>query len=188
MSILSKSELREHSSSMLKARRDFSERFSSTAKSTVFLSHKHSDKTEVRFARDLLNGLGADAYIDWLDPDMPEVTKGETAIKIKEKINSNDKFILLATENAIDSKWCNWELGYGDAQKHKKDKIALLPLREDNRSWQGNEYMEIYKVIEYEDGRSKYSDGRSIPAGYYIFSPSKDGTRNLTPLKLWLES
>jgi len=188
MSIMSKSDLRIHSSVMSKARQNFSERFSATAKSSVFLSHKHSDKIEVKFARDLLNSLGSDAYIDWLDPDMPEVTKGETAVKIKEKINSNDKFILLATEDAIESKWCNWELGYGDAHKHRINKIALFPLRDDNKSWQGNEYMEIYKVIEYEDGSSEYSDGRSIPAGYYVFSPSKDGSRNLTPLKLWLES
>jgi hypothetical protein len=188
MSILSKSELKEHSSTMLKARRDFSERFSGTAKSSVFLSHKHSDKTEVRFARDLLNGLGADAYVDWLDPDLPEKTRGETAVIIKQKIKSNDKFILLATEAALESQWCNWELGYGDANKHADSNLALFPLREDNSSWRGNEYMQLYHTIEYENGTNEYKNGRIIPAGYYICSPFTGVLRTIIPLKDWLVS
>lgn len=40
----------------------------------------------------------------------------------------SDRFILLATDNAIGAPWCNWELGYGDAQKYK-DKIAILPIK-----------------------------------------------------------
>lgn len=45
---------------------------------------------------------------------MPEKTSGLTATKIKYQIYKNDKFILLATDNAIASKWCNWEVGIGD--------------------------------------------------------------------------
>lgn len=47
---------------------------------------------------------------------MPQVTSGETAIRIKDRIDKCDKFILLATDKAVESKWCNWELGYGDAK------------------------------------------------------------------------
>jgi hypothetical protein len=195
MSILSKTQLKENSRMILNSNRNFSEAvikdhdslIKSSAKSSVFLSHKHSDGTSVKQMRTLLYSLGADVYIDWLDPDMPEETKGETAIKIKVKINQNDKFILLATENAIESKWCNWELGYGDAHKYPKNKIALFPLREDNSSWKGNEYMEIYHIIEYEDGNGKYDSGRYIPKGYYVFTPSENNKRHLTPLKEWLE-
>ena len=43
--------------------------------------------------------------------------------KLKEKIEIADKFILLATEKAINSKWCNWELGLGDAAKYMKNNI-----------------------------------------------------------------
>lgn len=49
---------------------------------------------------------------------MPQVTSGETAIRIKDRIDKCDKFILLATDKAVESKWCNWELGYGDAKKY----------------------------------------------------------------------
>jgi len=63
------------------------------------------------------------------------------------KIRDQKKFILVATDNAIQSKWCNWELGYGDAQKFDRH-IALLPLAENSGSWAGNEYLGIYPRIE----------------------------------------
>ena len=67
-------------------------------------------------------------YIDSRDPSMPHITTAETAANLKARIKKCDKFILLATNAAIDSKRCNWELGYGDAQKFKTH-IALFPLK-----------------------------------------------------------
>lgn len=57
---------------------------------------------------------------------MPARTCGRTAENIKEKIKKYDKFILVATEGAIASKWCNWELGFGDAQKFAYGKNSLI--------------------------------------------------------------
>lgn len=51
--------------------------------------------------------LNSSIYVDWLDPSMPARTCGRTAENIKEKIKKYDKFILVATEGAIASKWCN---------------------------------------------------------------------------------
>jgi hypothetical protein len=116
-------------------------------KKGVFLSHKHSDKELVYTIIDLFERFNIDVYIDWLDNDMPEVTNQITALKIKDKIKSSKKFILLATEGALNSKWCNWELGLGDAEKYMKH-IAIIPVVEtNNRTWIGNEYLQIYPVI-----------------------------------------
>lgn len=60
--------------------------------------------------------LNSSIYVDWLDPSMPARTCGRTAENIKENIKKYDKFILVATEGAIASKWCNWELGFGDVR------------------------------------------------------------------------
>jgi len=158
----------------------------SSAQTSIFLSHKHTDKKEVKEAKRILEGIGIKVYVDWLDPDMPETTRRETAIKIKEKIKENDKFILLATDEAVASKWCNWELGHGDSQKLLKDKIALFPVREYNRSWTGSEYMQIYPVIEYEDGTSYNIENKTIPEGYYIIYPSVNNNNKYMPLKMWL--
>jgi hypothetical protein len=68
--------------------------------------------------------------------------------QIKGQITLNEKFILLASNNGIASKWCNWEIGYADPFKLGQKKLALLPLADDNGTWSGNEYLQIYPRIE----------------------------------------
>lgn len=187
MAILTKSQLSVIAESSTVKAFSVNESFNrQTSSTSIFLSHKHSDKNEVKGLKRLLLTFRANIYIDWLDPDMPEETKGETAVKIKEKIKSNKKFILLATDDAVNSKWCNWELGFGDREKYDSDDIALFPLREDSKNWTGNEYMQIYPTIEYEDGKEKNSIGQIIEAGYYVFYPSKNDSRRYLSLEHWL--
>lgn len=186
MGIITKSQLTREASYFTKAF-SLNESYSrSTATTTVFLSHKHSDRKEVKELKSLLLQLNVKIYVDWLDPDMPRETRGETAVKIKQKIKENKKFILLATDGAVDSKWCNWELGFGDGEKYDTDEIALFPLREDYTNWKGTEYMQIYPTIEYEDGTSTNNAGNVISKGYYVFQPSVNGSRSYKPLKTWL--
>ena len=49
----------------------------------------------------------------------------------------------------ITSKWCIWEFELGDAEKYDTDKIALFPIRQENRHWPGVEYLQIYSTIEF---------------------------------------
>lgn len=155
MELINKSQLREARSSFEKGRsynalmtalNESKARKSTSTEVTVFLSHKHDDAEELKDAIALLKDRGVNVYVDWMDEDMPKHTCGLTADKIKKKIKENSKFILLATEKAINSKWCNWELGLGDAAKYIKD-IAILVVKENNGVWSGNEYLQIYPVI-----------------------------------------
>ena len=166
--------------------------FSSDSRITVFISHKHSDLEELRGVIGFLEKeYSVKCYIDSRDPSMPETTSGETASKIKERIKSCKKFILLATEDAIESKWCNWELGFGDANKFK-DHIALFPIKKadiSENAYKGNEYMQIYPYITYFGQGEKYGDGKTITPGYYIREIKPDGKGGyLTPLRKWFES
>ena len=158
---------------------------------TVFISHKHDDLDDLKGLIGFLEKqYHIKAYIDSRDPNMPKVTSGTTAKNIKERITKCRKFILLATNGAIESKWCNWELGYGDAKKYK-DHIAILPLKPAGSSdalYKGHEYMSIYPSIARYDSGDKYSDGSSITPGYYV--RTKDETKNtyyITPLAEWLK-
>lgn len=128
-----------------------------SAKTSVFLSHSHDDleKDYVNKVIVFLRGLGIRVYIDSNDSSLPPFTNAETARKIKEEIKNNKKFILLATMKAINSKWCNWELGYGDAFKYIHN-IALFPLSETSGSWEGNEYLKIYPRIEESNILNEY--------------------------------
>ncbi len=146
-----------------------------SAVTSVFLSHSHYDKDVMEQAKYFFENLGVSIYVDWADETMPEKPNGVTAQKIKSQIILNDKFILLATNNAISSKWCNWEVGLGDAFKFSNKKIALLPLADSNGSWNGNEYLQIYPRIE----KIKSSSGEE----YFVLYPD----RSIETLTTWLK-
>ena len=77
--------------------------FDGSTKTTVFISHKHDDLDETKGLIGLLERkYNIKAYIDSLDKSMPKKTSGETASKIKQRINRCNKFILLATNGAED--------------------------------------------------------------------------------------
>ena len=158
-----------------------------TAKPTtsVFLSHKHTERNLMLKIKTLLQHLDISVYIDWLDERMTASTSGRTAQILKQKIREYDKFILVATNGVIASKWCNWELGLGDAEKCNKDKIALFPIRQENRDWSGAEYLQIYPTIEYL-ANYEIADNRYLSTGYYVCYPEIDGQRNVISLSQWL--
>lgn len=159
-------------------------------KPTVFLSHKHSDLEDLQGVIGLLNDYGAKVYIDSMDNKLPNQTSGETAKRIKEVIKGSKKFILLATENAIESYWCNWELGIGDTHKYINN-IAIIAMKEKGDydfKYKGNEYLEIYPCITYYDSFTNLL-GDFFPSGYYYKKPPNDkGFSYITELKEWLES
>ncbi len=147
------------------------ERFyqSSKCKLFVFLSHSHNDlqytKGLISFLRKQYNVY---VYIDSEDRSLPLRTSIETAQVIKKKIKKCDRFIFLASNGAIDSKWCNWELGMGDVQKIP-DNLAFLAWHDTQiarQNYKGNEYMEIYPFIVYCEG-----DGNGNTNEQGVFNP-----------------
>lgn len=159
-------------------------------KTTVFISHKHDDLEDLKGVLGFLQQIyGVKVYIDSQDPTMPKVTSAETALNIKTRIKQCDKFILLATNGAIESKWCNWELGYGDSQKFKEH-IALFPMKPEGAydfEYKGSEYMKIYPYIAYYNGTETYTDGSPILRGYYVRTQEMNGTNYITPLADWFD-
>jgi len=136
-----------------------------TTEVTVFLSHKHEELKELKDVIGLLEDTGVSVYIDWMDEGMPASTSGATAAKLKKRIVDCRKFVLLATEAAIASEWCNWELGYGDAKKYIEH-IAILPVKNDDRNFTGAEYLQIYPAVG-EAPKWRFSSGYSVqfPSG-----------------------
>lgn len=173
--------------------RSFSAGTRRVTKRTVFLSHKHDDLEDLKgFIGYLENYYNVECYIDSDDLGMPEKTSGETAERIKKAIKATDRFILLAMDNAIASKWCNWELGYGDAQKFK-DRIAILPMKNTGHTfYSGNEYMGIYPHIVRIDStgvttvKRMYHPELPTISGYYVVSADSAGRVTYVSLRMWL--
>ena len=118
----------------------------------VFISHKHSDLNELEGLLEMLvKHYNVIPYIDSMDKGMPKNTCAATAIRVKQAINYCQKFILLATEDALTSKWCNWEVGIADKWKLDSRNMAIFPLLDretEEDKYKGSEYLEIYPYIE----------------------------------------
>lgn len=184
--ILTESKLKELTSraNILNEARVQTRLFSETNRRlSVFLSHKHNELEYLERVRFVLESLSAYVYVDWTDPSMLHPTDRKTAETLKGKIEQCDKFIFIASDAAIESKWCNWEIGYGDAYKYKQDKIALFPIKQDYREWKGSEYLQLYPLIEYFDGTTTYKNGHIIPKGFYVYYYYNN---TIMPLANWI--
>ena len=121
---------------------------------------------------------------------MPNQTSGNYALRIKEVIKYCKKFILIATEKAIESYWCNWELGIGDTYKYIEH-IVILPIKvqvEYDFQYKGGEYLQIYPSIDfYTDNTYFRNSNRLVARGYYVCKPiNNERIRYITPLKDWI--
>ncbi len=159
---------------------------STAFKTKIFLSHKHDENEYLEGAISFLKTLGVDIYVDWEDEGMPKIASGQTAIRIKQKIKENHKFIFLGTDGTLNSKWCNWELGLGDAEKYIEH-IAILPIKKDYSDFTGNEYLEIYPYI-FNIQSSQYFKGIFRTQGIYIVYPSINGNDKVVPISTWLRN
>lgn len=126
---------------------------------TAFLCHSHHDKPLVEKLILLFAAAGIDLYVDWNDPSLPPQPTRETAEKIQAKIRDLDIFLYFATQNSSNSKWCPWEIGYGDAAKGK-EKVLIIPTHTATGT-AGQEYLSLYLSIQIENDRLVRFDPRT---------------------------
>jgi hypothetical protein len=155
---------------------------SSKARLFVFLSHSHKS---LRYTMGLIsflrNNYDVFIYIDGEDKSLPAVTSLITTQVIKKYIAQSDRFLFLASNGAIDSKWCNWELGIGDVLKYPQDKLAFIAWHDANLAYgdyKGHEYMEMYPlIVHFGEDKIDYSlesDCRNIRVVLDDFEMRKD--------------
>lgn len=149
MSYYTLSEIK-HAGRFIDIRQKNVERFSKSNKTTVFLSHSHQDRDIIASVMAFLLDAGIYVYVDWLDPEMPKITSGVTASKLKDKIDECHRFIVLLTENSKDSRWVPWELGIADVKKTNEN-IGILPVKRysytRDSEFDGIEFMQLYRRI-----------------------------------------
>lgn len=123
--------------------------FSASTKTyDIFLSHSSNDAALVAGLKLELEDLGYSVYVDWIeDPKLSRanVTK-ETALLLQGRMKQCKSLIYAFSENATNSKWMPWELGYFDGIKGT---VAVLPISNTGKSsFQGTEYLGIYFYIQ----------------------------------------
>lgn len=123
--------------------------FSATTKTyDIFLSHSSTDAALVAGLKLELEDLGYSVYVDWIeDPKLSRanVTK-DTALVLQARMKQCKSLLYAFSENAVNSKWMPWELGYFDGIKGT---VAVLPIsRTSKNNFQGSEYLGIYYYIQ----------------------------------------
>lgn len=141
------------------------------ADATVFLSHSHKDRCLVKGLINYLTDKGIKVYVDWNDGNMPRVTNKETAEIIKKQIKYNSFFWILATSNAMNSRWVPWETGIADQAKNDEC-IAVIPVSDSSGKYNGNEYMQLYRriIISDEGGLAIFKPNESRGQGLSYFT------------------
>lgn len=151
----------------------------------VFISHKHSDLPELKGLLGFLkNKCNVVPYIDSMDKGMPPKTCATTASRIKKVIEFCPKFIFLATEDALTSMWCNWEVGIADKWKLSGNNMAIMPILDPGKKdedYKGQEYLRLYPYIE--DKPNSNGVGKYLVVNY----PTPSGWKQ-TSFKNWLNN
>jgi len=130
---------------------------------TIFLCHSHKDDELAKGLKNRLREQDVDLYIDWEDTTMPDSPNQETATKIQTEIRDCTIFLFLATQNSLQSRWCPWEIGYADGKK-AHDSIVVVPTQDDQGTYHGNEYLQLYSRLIITAEMEKYG----------VFAPSAE--------------
>lgn len=146
---------------------------SAQANLTIFLSHSHKDKTLVEGLIVYLETLGVSVYVDWNDTQMPRITNRVTAENIKKEIAEQKVFMVLATRNALASKWVPWEVGVADQIK-KAENVLIIPVADDSGQFHGSEYLQLYRrAVIADTGNYAVFDPGATTGGILLESQMK---------------
>ncbi|NVK52481.1 MAG: toll/interleukin-1 receptor domain-containing protein [Flavobacteriaceae bacterium] len=153
MGFYTKDYLRNLSSSGLKGKRTFSSVLNESKKLTqfdIFLSHSYKDKQFIEGLFLELSDLGFTVYVDWIiDPHLSRssVTK-RTVDHIRNRMRQSKSLVYATSENASNSKWMPWELGFVDG---KESRCSILPITDyESSSFKGQEFLSVYPYITKE--------------------------------------
>jgi hypothetical protein len=122
----------------------------------LFLSHSSMDADIVYGLKSALEESGLSVYVYWIN-DVTEsiAVNSDTAERLRQRMKSCKCLLYATSDNAQNSKWMPWELGYFDGARGK---VAVCPIT-NSSSFDGREYLGLYPIMEkdfwlWKDGRA----------------------------------
>jgi hypothetical protein len=117
----------------------------------IFLSQTIRDAEIVLGVYDLLTEKGYAVFCDWIAApaiDRDEVSPANAEF-VRKMMTISDTLLFLDTEQADQSLWMCWELGWFDG---RKGHVAILPILLDNESrYRCREFLGLYPYIEVDE-------------------------------------
>lgn len=117
----------------------------------IFLSQTIKDAEIVLGVYDLLTGMGYAVFCDWIahpETNRAQVTP-DNADFIRSIMSISDSLLFLDTENADQSKWMCWEIGWFDG---RRGHVAVLPiLKKKKESYRGREFLGLYPYVQIDE-------------------------------------
>ena len=127
----------------------------------IFLSHSYQDADTILGIRIILEEVYKyKVYVDWINDRQlsRDDINSETAQTLRQRMMQSRSLFYATSDNAKNSKWMPWELGFKDG--HNK-KAAVMPILNQNiasKSYKGQEYLGVYPYVN----RGKDGLGREI--------------------------
>lgn len=123
--------------------------FSAEKTYDIFISHSFADANDILKMKQIIEGMGYSTYVDWINDrqlNRSNVNK-DTANILRFRMSKCKSLFFITSDNASNSKWMPWELGYFDALKNK---VAILPILQSNTvtdAYEGQEYLGLYPYV-----------------------------------------
>lgn len=115
----------------------------------IFISHSYLDSQKILALKNMIESMtDYSVYVDWVDDsllDRKNVTP-ETADVLRKRIKKSKILLYAYSENATQSQWVQWELGYADGETKQ---VAILPIADYNKSsFKGHEFLGLYPYVD----------------------------------------
>jgi hypothetical protein len=118
----------------------------------IFLSHAFRDAVVVYGIYLILTSAGLTVFVDWIDRPNVDRTKvtPENAAYLRVAMDQSRTLLYAATENAGESRWMPWELGYMDGLKRYIGILPVVQSATSRNAYSGVEYLGLYPYVTAE--------------------------------------
>lgn len=108
----------------------------------VFISHQRNDKQVAKEIANYILKSGVDIYFDEYDGNINRDNPHSVVNAIKTGIRRSTHMLCILSQNALQSKWMPWEIGYG----YDRLQVAGITVKEISKTVLP-EYLQIVPVI-----------------------------------------
>lgn len=108
----------------------------------VFISHQKNDKDVAKTIANYIMRSGLDVYFDEYDASINRDNPQSVVYAIKKGIQRSTHMLCVLSQNALQSKWMPWEIGYGYDRLH----VAGITVKEISKNVLP-EYLQIVPVL-----------------------------------------